>query len=156
MDNICWPNSYKNYLLSKFSSLVQEHLYESHSYFQYSRRYDLENFKRCRPLRDHFSIFWHFWVPVGLFWSTWLCWPNVFQINLTWKFTSRGTENVFESCSYLQYSRSYNQKNFECYSPLRDTSPYEKFLSNLRINTFHWLRNRNRLKIWLGKSESFF
>ena len=51
-----------------------------------------------------------------------MSWPNVFQINLTWKFTSRGTENVFESCSYLQYSRSYNQKNFECYSPLRDTT----------------------------------
>jgi len=37
-----------------------------------------------------------------------VCWPNVFQINLTWKFFSRGAENIFESYSYLQYSRSYN------------------------------------------------
>ena len=37
-----------------------------------------------------------------------MCWSNVFQINLTWKFTSRGAENIFEPCSYLQYSRSYN------------------------------------------------
>ena len=51
-----------------------------------------------------------------------MCWPDVFQIDLTWKFTSGGAENIFNSCSYLQYLRSYNQKNFECYSPLRDTT----------------------------------
>ena len=36
------------------------------------------------------------------------CWPDVSQINFTWKFTSKGSENIFESFSYLQYSRSYD------------------------------------------------
>ena len=36
------------------------------------------------------------------------CWPNVSQINFTWKITSKGSENIFQSFSYLQYSRSYD------------------------------------------------
>ena len=47
--------------LLKFSSIIEEHLYESHPYFQYSRKYDFKNFQCYSQLRDHFSIFWHFW-----------------------------------------------------------------------------------------------
>ena len=57
-------------LLLKFPPIVEERLFESHSYLQYSRRYGFNNFQCYRPIKGHFPIFWHFWVILGLYWST--------------------------------------------------------------------------------------
>ena len=89
--------------LLKFSSIVEEHLYESHPYLQYSRKYDFKNFLCYSPLRDHFSIFWHFWVLVRLFWST--CVDQMFS-KLIWRESSLQEEQK----TYLNHAHICNTR----------------------------------------------
>ena len=122
MVNICWPNSYKNYLVKVLFNSRRTSIWITFVFSIFAE----VRFKEFSVLQTAKGPFFDILIFLGArrLILVNMCWPNVFQINLTWKFPSRGTENAFESCSYLQYSRSYNQKNFECYSPLRDTTPY--------------------------------
>jgi hypothetical protein len=93
----CWPNGEKKYLFVKALFNSRGTSIWITTVFSILAGVRFQEFSVLQPAKGPFFDFLTFSGARRLILVN-MCWPDDFQINLTWKFISRGAENIFESC----------------------------------------------------------